>query len=128
MKKRNIKLFESYNNQHNRVIPRDFFNEAKLLKCMGVLALSVLDNTMPDGIDILIEESGQPFDIVLDEMWGLLIVSNYRVSINDEEYMVGTTYNSKEAFPFVVVVEDTEYEVFNEQGKFSHEFIELFNK
>ena len=126
MKSKNIKLFEQYNNQYQRVVPRDFFNEAKLLKCMGVLALSVLDNTTPDGIDIVIEESGDPFDIVLDEMWGLLMVSNYRVSINDEVYMIGTRYNSKSNFPFVVVYDDTEYEIFNEQGKFSSEFIDLF--
>ena len=45
---------------YSRVIPRDFFNEAKLLKCMGLLALKVLDNMTPNGIKILIEESGAP--------------------------------------------------------------------
>lgn len=26
---------KDYNNKHKRVIPRDFFNESKLLKCLG---------------------------------------------------------------------------------------------
>ena len=126
IKRRNIKLFESYNSSYNRVIPRDFFNEGKLLKCMGVLALSILDNKTPDGIEIHIDGSGEAFDIVLDQEWSILEVINYNVTINGEEYRVGTTYNSKDNFPLYVIVDDVEILVFDENGKFSDEFIETF--
>ena len=126
IKRRNIKLFESYNSSYNRVIPRDFFNEGKLLKCMGVLPLSILDNKTPDGIEIHIDGSGEAFDIVLDQEWSILEVINYNVTINGEEYRVGTTYNSKDNFPLYVIVDDVEILVFDENGKFSDEFIETF--
>lgn len=126
MKKRNIKLFESYSNSYKRVIPRDFFNEAKLLKCMGVLALAVLDHKTPENIEIKIDENDEAFDIVLDEMFNLICVSNYEVQINGEYYTVGTTYNSKSNFPFYVIVEDEEVEIFDDNGKFSNDFIEKF--
>lgn len=48
-----------------RVIPRDFFNESKLLKCMGQLSLKILDCQLPKGIEMYIEGDGQPFQIGL---------------------------------------------------------------
>ncbi len=125
-----IKQFEQYgmNNSHKRVIPRDFFNEAKLLKCMGMLALSVLDSQTPDGIDIEVEERGEPFNISMDEGWNIFTVTNYPVYVNGEQYVVGTTINSKEPFPFYLIDEEEYVEVliFDNNGKYSDEFIEHF--
>ncbi len=128
MKKRNIKLFEDYSDNYRRVIPRDFFNEAKLLKCMGILALAVLDNTVPENISIKIDENGESFDIILDNMYNLLRVSNYNVEINGEFYLVGTTYNSKGNFPFYVIVDEEEVEILDNNGKFSNDFITRFTE
>jgi hypothetical protein len=111
---------------YTRVIPRDFFNEAKLLKGMGLLALKILDCQLPEkiGIDITNEE-GEPFDIQLTED-GLLFVANYRVTVNNVDVFVGSRYNSKSNFSLVAVVDYCEYLIFEEDGKFSEEFITQF--
>lgn len=132
MKKKNfIKSFETFNlnenygNEYSRVIPRDFFNEAKLLKCMGNLALKILDFQIPEGIKIEIENSGDPFNIVLTND-GFLMVSNYSVTVNGEEVIMKSTYNSKENYPFYCEIDYDEYLVFDDKGEFTKEFIERF--
>lgn len=122
------KVNENRNHNYMRVIPRDFFNESKLLKCMGFLELAILDRKLPEGINIEIEDSGDPFEIYLDEIWGILSVSNYPVTVNGETYQFGTTYNSKSNFPFVVIKDDIDIEVFDENGKFTQDFIESFKE
>jgi hypothetical protein len=128
MKNKRIKLFESYSNSYQREIPRDFFNEAKLLKCMGVLALKILDDLTPEGIVIEIPETGQPFEIERQEEHDGLCVSNYTVEVNGEEYLVYSKYNSKSNFPLYIVDDEyNEAEVFDEKGNFSEDFIEMFS-
>jgi hypothetical protein len=106
---------------YQRVIPRDFFNEAKLLKCMGQLALKVLDKVAPQTLDIL--DTGEPFEIYLMEC-GHLNVGNVTVLINDIPHVFKTPYNSKRNYPLLVDNEDLgEIEVFNEQGDFTEEFL-----
>lgn len=107
---------------YTRVIPRDFFNEAKLLKCMGVLALKILDRQLPDGVNIEIEESGEPFQIELTDD-GNLFVSNYPVLVNGQPATFCTVYNSKENFPLNLIYDYCEYRVFDEAGNFHPDFI-----
>jgi len=110
------------NANYNRVIPRDFFNEAKLLKCMGQLALMILDNKTP--VKMSIEETGEPFEVaLLDE--GSLTVTNYRVIIQDNEFLLKTTYNSKSNYPLICDNDGEEYTVFDESGNFDQEFIDF---
>jgi len=111
---------------YQRVIPRDFFNEAKLLKCMGLLALKVLDNQLPEGIVISIDESGEPFDIIQMEDSGDLSVVNYPVIVNGVELLFASNYNSKSNFPLYCEIDYSPITVFNEIGDFSNEFIETF--
>lgn len=127
MKNRKIKLFENYSNSYTRVIPRDFFNEAKLLNCMGFLQLKILDQQTPPGINIEINGNGEPFKIELNEAFYGLYVINYQILVNDEPYIFLTRYNNKNKFPFFVVTEDDEeIEVFDEQRNFTEEFIDYF--
>lgn len=93
---------------------------------MGKLSLAILDWQIPGGIEITITESGEPFEVVLEENYALLYVANYPVSINGTEYLTGTTYNSKDTYPLQVVDDYAEYLVFDEQGNFSEEFIQHF--
>jgi hypothetical protein len=111
---------------YTRVIPRDFFNEAKLLKCMGQLALKILDRQLPDGIDIVIEESGEPFNIELSED-GALFISNYGITINNNPAFIGSTYNSKAPYPLFVCVDYEETQVFDDSGNFTTDFINRFS-
>lgn len=110
--------------QYQRVIPRDFFNEAKLLKCLGHLSLKILDGMLPDGVKIAIEESGKPFEIHLTDD-GRLFLNDYDVTINDTYVSMSTTYNSKDNYPLVCFHDDVETVVFNELGMFTEEFIEF---
>lgn len=119
--------------EHKRAIPRDFFNESKLLKCMGLLSLAIKACTVPNNIKIEINindnyEEGQPFKISLDGKYELLYVDNYDIEINGEIYTFGTRYNSEANFPFFVFCGNEEIEVFDDNGKFSNEFISKFKK
>jgi hypothetical protein len=109
---------------YKRVIPRDFFNEAKLLKCMGLLSLKILDGGLPTGVNIEIEENGEFFDIS-QTVDGRLFISNYTTTINDVYVNLSTTYNSKENYPLLCYHDDTETTVFNEDGSFTEEFIDF---
>lgn len=92
---------------------------------MGVLSLKILDRALPEGIDITINESGNPFNIQLTED-GSLYVANYQVKINGEIVQLHTTYNSKSNYPFYACVDYCDYQVFDEGGEFTDEFIEQF--
>lgn len=108
--------------QYTRVIPRDFFNESKLLKCMGQLSLKILDGKLPDGVNIEIDECGEPFYIGLSND-GRLFLNNYNTTINDIYVSLSTTYNAKDAFPLICFHDDIETTVFDESGNFTDEFI-----
>lgn len=105
-----------------RVIPRDLFNEAKLLKCLGQLCLNIHNGTIP--CKITVEENGSPFDIrLLDE--GALIIDNLTFKIKGIRCYFKTTYNSKSNYPLHCEHNDCEYLVFDEQGNFDEEFIQF---
>lgn len=109
-----------------RVIPRDFFNEAKLLKCLGQLALKVLDHKCLDGLEILFDdERGDPFCIVQDDSDGSIYVANYPITINGFQVWFKTTLNSKEAYPLFAEWEYESYTVFNADGEFTDDFKKL---
>lgn len=108
-----------------RVIPRDFFNEAKLLKCLGQLALKILDRQLPEGIDIQITETGEPFRIELDDS-GYLYVANYPCTINGSNVWFATTYNNKRAYPLLCMTDGEETIVFDDNGNFDQDFINTF--
>lgn len=109
---------------YRRVIPRDLFNESKLLKCMGRVVL-----LHHEGIDkgLLVIQHKNPnrgFDIVQDTSSGILYVRNLTVHLNDgRRIMMGTLYNSKDEYPLEYNVMDEEYgSVLKEDGSFSDEF------
>lgn len=109
---------------YSRVIPRDFFNEAKLLKCMGLLALNVLDGKQPENTVISISDNDEPFNVVLLDD-GHLTVINYPVKINGIEVVFKSTYNSKSNYPLLAEYQDCEYVVFDEQGQWDSEFLDF---
>lgn len=109
---------------YQRVIPRDFFNESKLLKCMGQLSLKVLDYQTPKGVEISIDENLEPFDIQLSDS-GFMFVSNYPVQVNGVEILFTTTYNSKANYPLYAWYDDEQYKVFDEDGNFHKDFIAM---
>jgi hypothetical protein len=110
---------------YTRVLPRDLFNEAKLLKCVGRLCLLIHDGLTPAGIFFEMQDL-QPFKIGLIPD-GHLTVTNLKFYIHGKFVMFKTTYNSKSEYPLLADYEDIEYPVFSNSGSLEPEFIELFN-
>ena len=105
---------------YRRVIPRDLFNEAKLLKCYGRLALLVHDG-MADPLTF--KHDGEPFDIHQDESDGGLFVGNVKFEAGKEAIVLKTAYGSKDPYPlFYVDGEGVESRVFYDDGRLTDDF------
>lgn len=87
---------------YNRVIPRDFFNEAKLLKCLGRLSLLILDNR--NGLAQYLEDDfdNEPFQIEQTQDGDIYVV-NYHVFLKgtENELELTTPLNSKLNYPLM---------------------------
>jgi hypothetical protein len=114
-----------------RVIPRDLFNEADLLKCLGKLWIN-LESAGFSNHDARLAfdpgNDGQPFDIRLDESDGSISVRNVALSIGGEEWHLSRPLNSRAAWP--LLCQDSEGEldairVFTDEGSLSDEFSAL---
>jgi hypothetical protein len=108
--------------QYGRVLPRDLFNESKLLKCFGLLTVRIHDAMAPKGLEF--EHDASPFDIALTDD-GSLTITNIQLTLNGHYLFFKTTYNSKSNFPFFLEHDDCEYLVFDEQGEFTEEFQDM---
>lgn len=116
---------------YTRVIPRDLFNESKLLKCLGQLALIAHDGH--DG-----KRSAASLRVIFDDDGGFIIdqraddgglyVTNLVVTIKGKAVEVYSAYNSKAAYPLLFAWRDEEGEVFNDDGTLSNEFYELIKE
>jgi hypothetical protein len=108
-----------------RVVPRDLFNEAKLLKCLGALyietegwrELTVSNERMDDN---------EGFDIRQDPNTGNLFCTNVDVILRGEPLPCFAGMNSRLAYPLIAAFsEDDEVFVFNDDGTLSKEFLAL---
>lgn len=110
---------------YSRVIPRDLFNEAKLLKCYGQLSLLIHEGKT-SGLDLSLEHDTTVcpgFQIAMDGLRGHFYCTNLRLSVRGTTIQVGTIINSQAAYPLMYVTEDDyEGEVFNDDGSLSEEF------
>lgn len=110
--------------KYQRVLPRDLFNEAKLLKCFGHLCLLILDNKIPPHSNMLFYSNGKAFDIELYND-GSLSICNIEIWIKDKMYSFFTTYNSKANYPLYLEHLGIQYDVFMEDGTWTDEFIDF---
>lgn len=110
---------------YTRVIPRDLFNEAKLLKCTGRLVLLIHDRQAPAGLTF--EHDGGPFTILQDESDGSIYVFNINFSMEgkDGQFYFFTTLNNKDPYPLYLKFEEDEAQVFTDAGDFTPEFLKL---
>lgn len=106
---------------HRRVIPRDFFNESKLLKCMGQFQLCIHDN-MCNGLQLDVRFDGEPFTIFQHDSDGSLTVLNYSVFLNGNPIALYIPYNARENYPLIGLYKGEEYYIFDENGKFMPNF------
>lgn len=115
---------------YKRVIPRDLFNEANLLKCLGRLWI-LLEQSGRDP-DAIMQSNGQPFDIRQDEATGSIFARNIVVSINGRSCDLMRPLNSRDAWPLWLENYDGDWdfdpiEVFTDDGEFSADMLALLN-
>jgi hypothetical protein len=113
-----------------RVVPRDLFNEASLLKCYGRLWI-LLDN-MRDHRAELSEGNGEPFCIIQDQDSGALEIANLPFSIGGVTYTLSRPLNARAPWPLWAVEtfnpDAEEVAVFTDAGEFTPEFSALIRK
>ena len=103
---------------YRRVIPRDLFNEAKLLKCLAFISLKIHDGKI-QGLNINHEDESRGFKIEQNDLDGSIHVSN--LHFFDE---AGTPVyfchplNNKGNFPLLMEYKDEVYFPFNESGEY----------
>jgi len=92
--------------KYTRVVPRDLFNEAKLLKCLGQLFLIYHDGVdankagLPVGFRIEHDDSESAgFSIVQNQDDGGLEVANINCSFCGFRIRLYSSYNSRRAYP-----------------------------
>lgn len=105
---------------YQRVIPRDLFNEANLLKCYGQIYLNLENMNLP-GIEL--DHDGAPFDIQQCADDGSLTVANVALIVRGEAILMYRPLNSRRPWPlFLAPFEQDEIEVFNDDGSFTQRF------
>lgn len=99
-----------------RVLPRDAFNEAKLLKCVGKLTLMIEDGVLSHWH---YHYDGSPFNIVQDENDGSISVANISFWRDKKPVHIFTPLNAKDAWPGMARFQDgDDYYLFNEAGNY----------
>lgn len=118
-----------------RVIPRDLFNEAKLLKCMGRLSLLIHDQDIRlSGIlNINHEDERSGFKIEQNEDDGSIYVSNLHVFDNNgTNIYLSTALNGRSNYPLLFTYDcgfgEKHDFVFDDNGDFTREFLDAIKQ
>lgn len=119
---------------YKRVIPRDLFNEANLLKCYGALWIA-LDNARGhtaklgelNPVDPSDDYSGDAFAIEMDDATGSISIANIPFTVEGLAYKLSRPLNSRDPYPLYCADEFDmhEWSVFNDDGTLSAEFLDL---
>lgn len=103
----------------NRVLPRDAFNDANLLKCVGKITLLIEDGI----IKLTYEYDGKPFDIQQDESDGSTYIANVSFfTPSGKPLQHRRPLNSRARWPLELILGDDVYYAFTEMGKFMPNF------
>lgn len=112
---------------YQRVLPRDLFNEANLLKCLGRLWM-LLDEYDPPGLKAVHDWPNKGFQIHQDPSDGSICCANFKLRNAAGTWVVPfRPLNSRDAWPLYIQDRDDEIEVFEENGglvTFTDEFLE----
>lgn len=113
-----------------RVIPRDLFNEANLLKCYGQLWLK-LEPYFNSGIKLIFVDEAipwhAPFDIQQDPSNGSLTIKNIILTIHGKTFELERPLNSRDPWPLYAndYKNHESFKVFTEDGHLNPEFLEV---
>lgn len=113
---------------YKRVIPRDLFNESKLLKCLGQLCLIIHEGkddggyTLPEGFEVR-HDPELGFLIQQFPGDGSLYCANLRVIFRGRGLGLSSRYNSRDPYPLAVIDDEQgDINIFNDDGTISYEF------
>ncbi len=108
---------------YKRVLPRDLFNEANLLKCLGQLTLLIEDNMLQG---VLYHYDGDVFRIEQSDADGSIRCTNIEFWLaGHAKINMVRPLNSRAPWPLLAEIGDNVYEVFDANGKISAEFKRL---
>lgn len=105
---------------YTRVMPRDLFNEANLLKCLGKIVLLIENNAIP-GLKVIGYDIDCGFTIDQDPNDGSISVTNLSFRDHSDElcnevhFRVGL--NSREPWPLIMHYRGSEYFPLNSEGE-----------
>lgn len=111
---------------YTRVLPRDLFNEAGLLKCYGRLWI-LLDGNRDHAARFETEDA-DVFDIQQDESSGAIYVANVVFTVRGERVQLTRPLNARSAWPLYANHEDDAIAVFDEDGSLSADMFLLIRK
>lgn len=104
---------------YERVLPRDLFNEANLLKCLGQLYLLIED--VPKRCTLVHTFSDRPFAISQDQSNGAIACVNVYMLLDSVKYLFWRPLNSHRSFPLYINALDY-IDVFTEEGQLTDKF------
>lgn len=103
---------------YHRVMPRDLFNESKLLKCLGFITLMIHENRIK-GLVVEHETEKTGFVIRQNQNDGSIYVENLHfMSSKGEPVYFYHPLNSKYNFPITMRFKNEDYYPFNENGDY----------
>jgi len=109
-----------------RVIPRDLFNEANLLKCYGQLYLNMERYV---GIAYMNDPSpGRAFEVRQDDSDGSTTIANVHLVVRGRKVPLYRPLNSREPWPLYARIGEDDINVFNDDGSFSDDMKAYLSK
>lgn len=111
---------------YTRVIPRDLFNEAGLLKAVGRVVILLGEN---DGHQArIMQDQVEFFDVVQNDGSGDILIANINFEVDGKEWHLERPLNSRESWSLWARDPDDieeEVEVFTEDGNFTEDMRRL---
>lgn len=108
---------------YHRVVPRDLFNESKLLKCLGRLCLLIHKGEAPECLKV--NEDIESFEIDQRASDAGLFCVHVEFTAHEKTLDLFSLYNSKEDYPLQCETYDFGViDVFNQDGSLNKEFVE----
>lgn len=113
---------------YTRVVPRDLFNDANLLKCLGQLYLNI-DNVPKQSFELSDLDGVDGFPIEQDEADGSTYCPLVTAVVNGDEFQFSRPMNSREPWPLLMRCQTNydfdEIPVFTNNGAFHPDFLKL---
>lgn len=106
-----------------RVLPRDLFNEASLLKC--VARLWILTDEKRDHQARFVTEDCDVFNVLQDQSSGAIYIGNVEFTVRNVPHRLSRPLNSRSAWSLYMDTEDGDetLSVFDDEGNLSADML-----